>query len=141
MRKTTVGCWPGAALETETISAFRPFSCVDLWGTVCAPMTEASNSRSPWGWWHDAHAESSTCGPPVWVALGPNVVPSWQEAQAAFEGYVYQTFDWVASGVWQRTQLRMSWGKTTSEKLCSDWLLPMMMYGVPASTLGRDEPM
>ncbi len=30
MRKVTVGCWPGAAFETETISAFRPFSCVDL---------------------------------------------------------------------------------------------------------------
>ena len=30
MRKVTVGCWPGAAFETDTISAFRPFSCVDL---------------------------------------------------------------------------------------------------------------
>src|SRR5262245_17737059 len=99
-----VGCCPGRAFATDWIAAWRPFSCVDLEGTVWEPMIEASNSRSPCGWWQEAHAESSAWGPPGWApfAFVTQSMLSWHEPHAARDGYVYQTFDCVASGVWHR---------------------------------------
>ncbi len=61
--KVTVGFCPGPELVTDTISECRPLSCFDSEGITCAPRTEASQSRLPCGWWHDAQAVSSAWGP------------------------------------------------------------------------------
>src|SRR5262252_2349254 len=120
MLKTTVGFCPGPVFDTDTICALTPFSCVDLVGTVWAPMTEASHSRVPCGWWQVAHALSSAWGPPGWFRPVVKLTSSWQDWQAARFGNAYQLADWVGGGVlalaapWQVSQLRMSCGKTTS---------------------------
>ena len=54
---------------------------------------------------------------------------------------MYQLGACVAGAAWQVVQLRMSCGKTTSEKSTTDCWKPMIWYGVPAWTLGRFSPM
>src|SRR5450631_48973 len=100
---------------------------------------EASHSWPPCGTWQLAHCVSSACGRPtvVWLAPVTKLTSSWQEAQAARLGNVYQLEACVAGAAWHVVQLRMSCGKTTVEKSLTDCALPMMIYGVPALTLGR----
>ncbi len=82
----TVGLLPGATFVTPMIWMLRPWSWADRVGIVCAVTIPASNSFSPCGWWQEAHAESSACGPPLWLAPVAQSMVSWQEPHAAIDG-------------------------------------------------------
>src|SRR5262245_15734061 len=122
--------------------AMMPFSCFEFSLSRCAPLMEAPNS-SPSGWWHEAHALSSACAPAGWFLPLAQSMSSWQEPHAARLGLVYQTFDCVGLSApsWQVSQLRTSCGNVMAEKSWTDCALPMIMYGVPAFTLGRFGPL
>ena len=114
--KVTVGFWPGAAFMTERIWAFRPLSWVARWGTVCAPCTEASQSWLPTGWWHEAHCAVVGLGAARVILAGREVDVVVTGLAGRPAGYVYQLVACVAGAAWHVAQLRMSFGKATSEK-------------------------
>src|SRR5436305_2054020 len=118
--KTTVGLLPGFVFVTEMIVAFSPLSCLERYGTVWAPLMDASNSWPESGTWHAAQALSLDCGPAGWPAPVTQLMLSWQEPHAAREGFVYQTSDPLglfagSRPSWQFAQLRMSCGNSTVE--------------------------
>ena len=88
--KNTVGFCPGAVLVTEAISALTPFSCVDLAGTVCASMIEASHSPPLVGTWQVAQALSSAEAPAGWFSPVAKLTSSWQDWHAARVGKANQ---------------------------------------------------
>src|ERR1035437_2843915 len=128
-------------LVAETMVATRPLSWVEFSGMVCAPRIEASNSRSPWGWWHFAHSLSSSCGriAPLWPTPVVKFTSSWQEPQPFRLGRVYQTSFSGALVSWQVVQsygARLLFpGQPTVDQS------PSYPTYVPFATLGRYLPM
>ena len=76
--------------------------------------------------WQDAQALSSACGPAGWFAPVAKSTSSWHDWHAARPGLAYQLGACVAGGAWHVVQLRMSCGKTTSEKSTTDCWKPMI---------------
>ena len=121
--------------------ALRPLSWTEFSGIVCAPRIDASNSRSPWGWWHLAHSSSFSCTrlAPLWFKPVAKFTSSWHEPQTFRLGRVYQTSFSPALVSWQVVQsygARLLFpGQPTVDQSPS--------YGtyVPFATLGRYLPM
>src|SRR5438270_11294066 len=84
----TAGFCTGFALSTPTIENTIPGNCCDRVATVCAPLTEASNSLSLLARWHCAQLLSDTCGKSTWPFPVAKFTSSWQAPHAAREGLV-----------------------------------------------------
>ena len=94
--------------------------------------------------WQFLHWLSFCCGRLTWFSPVAKLTLSWQAPQASRVGFVSQRFFWVAFSFpfsWHHWQLFGPEGMPTKEKsLIAVWLR-ISLYGLPAITLGRLDPM
>ncbi len=131
--------FPFAGVETVRLASnsgiFRrslaPWNRVPLPPVQLAIQSWASatgQAAAPLDGWQDVQAASSAYGPPSWCSPLAKFTSSWQEPQAAREGWVFQLSTSAPVPWWHFAQFAMTAGNSAFHQVCLVLPLPQIAY-------------